>query len=189
MSLQATTWQTVGPYFRIGLARLFESDIAGADTQGPRIAIEGRVLDGDGAPIPDAVLEIWQATGNGKYAHPDDMQDKPLEPGFHGFGRVPTDEKGHFRFTTIKPGPVPGLRHAQQAPHLVVGLMMRGLLKRLVTRAYFPDEPLNDQDEVLQLVDPSRRETLLLHATPDAPDIFTWEIHMQGKDETVFFEI
>jgi len=189
MSLQATTWQTVGPYFRIGLARLFDSDIASVDTQGPRIAIEGRVLDGDDAPIPDAVLEIWQAAGNGRYAHPGGMQDKPPEPGFHGFGRVPTDEKGRFRFTTIKPGPVPGLRHSQQAPHLVVGLMMRGLLKRLVTRAYFPGEPLNDQDEVLQLVEPSRRETLLLHAAPDAHDIFTWEIHMQGKNETVFFEI
>lgn len=189
MSLQATTWQTVGPYFRIGLARLYESDIAGAATQGPRIAIEGRVLDGDGALIPDAVLEIWQATGNGKYAHPGDTQDKPLEAGFHGYGRVPTDEEGRFRFTTIKPGPVPGLRRAQQAPHLVIGLMMRGLLKRLVTRAYFPGEPLNDQDEVLQLVEPSRRETLLLHVAPNALDTFTWEIRMQGRDETVFFEI
>ena len=109
MSLQATTWQTVGPYFRIGLERLFESDIAGVLAQGPRITIEGRVLDGDGTPIPDALLEIWQAAGNGKYAHPDDIQDKPLETGFHGFGRVPTDEKGRFHFTTIKPGPVPGL--------------------------------------------------------------------------------
>jgi len=188
MSLQATTWQTVGPYFRIGLARLFESDIAGADTQGPRIAVEGRVLDGDDAPIPDAVLEIWQATGNGKYVHSGDIEHRPLEPGFRGFGRVPTDEEGRFRFTTIKPGPVHGIRHAQQAPHLLVGLMMRGLLKRLITRIYFPDEPLNGQDEVLQLVDPSRRETLLLHAS-DSPDSFTWEIHMQGKNETVFFEI
>jgi protocatechuate 3,4-dioxygenase alpha subunit len=188
MSLQATTWQTVGPYFRIGLERLYEANIAG-DASGDLITIEGRVCDGLGEPIPDAILEIWQANRHGKYAHPEDTQAKPLEAGFRGYGRVPTDDLGRFRFTTIKPGPVPGIKREQQAPHLVVGLMMRGLLKRLVTRIYFPNEPLNEQDEILRLVAPERRRTLLLQPVAETPGLFTWEIHMQGDAETVFFEI
>ena len=108
MSLQATTWQTVGPFFCIGFERLFKADIAGEGVLGERVAVQGRVLDGDGIPIPDAVIEIWQANVHGKYAHPADTQDKPLEQGFAGFGRIPTDETGAFRFTTIKPGSVPG---------------------------------------------------------------------------------
>ena len=188
MSLQATTWQTVGPFFRIGMERLFQNDIAGEGVQGDRVAIEGRVLDGDGIPIPDCIIEIWQANAAGKYAHPADAQDKPLEQGFLGFGRIPTDDAGAFRFTTIKPGPVPGPAGKEQAPHLVVGVMMRGLLRGLVTRAYFPDEPLLGADPILQLVEPARRKTLVLQRSADHADLFHWEIRMQGDGETVFFE-
>jgi protocatechuate 3,4-dioxygenase alpha subunit len=188
MSLQMTTWQTVGPFFSIGLERLFDADIAGVGVKGERVAIEGRLLDGDGLPIRDAVIEIWQANSAGKYAHPDDTQDKPLEPGFQGFGRIPTNDDGVFRFTTIKPGPVPGLGGKTQAPHLVVGLMMRGLLKGLVTRAYFPGEVLNATDPVLQLIAPERRGTLIMQASPEHPELLRWEIRMQGPDETVFLE-
>jgi protocatechuate 3,4-dioxygenase alpha subunit len=187
MSLQTTTWQTVGPYFRIGLARLYESDIAGESVHGQRIFIRGRVLDGNLLTIPDAILEIWQANSYGKYAHPDDQQDKALEPGFRGYGRIPTDDEGNFRFTSIKPGPVPGPDGKEQAPHLLVTLMMRGLLRGLFTRIYFPEEPLNASDAVLQSVDPSRRKTLLLSPASE-PGHFTWDIHMQGENETVFFE-
>jgi protocatechuate 3,4-dioxygenase alpha subunit len=189
MSLQATTWQTVGPYFHIGLARLYQADVAGEDVRGQRIQVRCRVLDGDQLPIPDAVVEIWQANADGKYAHPDDSQVKPLEPGFRGYGRIPTDENGFLQFSTIKPGAVPGPDGKPQAPHLLVSLMMRGLLKRLVTRIYFPGEPLNATDPILQLVDPERRATLMLNPVPDQPGVFAWEIHMQGDNETVFFEI
>ncbi len=188
MSLQMSTWQTVGPFFRIGLERLFEADIAGLDAAGERIAIEGRLLDGDGVAIPDAVIEIWQANAHGKYAHPADTQGKPVETGFRGFGRLPTDEQGCFRFTTIKPGPVPGLNGEAQAPHLVIGLMMRGLLRGLFTRAYFPDEPLNSSDHVLNCIEPYRRATLMLRPSSEHANLYTWQIHMQGDRETVFLD-
>jgi protocatechuate 3,4-dioxygenase alpha subunit len=188
MSLQSTTWQTVGPYFQIGLAHLYEEDIAGENVQGQRVQVQGRVFDGNMQPISDAIIEIWQANTHGKYAHPDDPQDKPLESGFRGFGRIPTNEQGRFRFATIKPGSVPGPGGKDQAPHLLVSLMMRGLLRRLVTRAYFPDEPLNASDPILQFVEPARRKTLLLSPLADQPGVLTWDIHMQGDAETVFFE-
>src|SRR6185295_16089268 len=118
----------------------------------------GRLLDGNGAGVNDAVIEIWQANAEGKYAHPEDKQKKPLEKGWRGFGRVFTDAKGGFRFTTIKPGRVPGPGGAAQAPHLVVSVFMRGLLKHLATRIYFPDETAaNAADPVLKLVPAARR--------------------------------
>jgi protocatechuate 3,4-dioxygenase, alpha subunit len=188
MSLQATTWQTVGPYFRIGLAHLYEADIAGENIPGQHIHVQGRVFDGNLQPIPDAIVEVWQANAHGKYAHPDDQQDKPLERGFRGYGRIPTDDDGRFSFTTIKPGSVSEPNGEEQAPHLLVSLMMRGLLKRLVTRIYFPEEPLNSSDPTLQLIEPSRQKTLVLNPG-DQPGTFTWDIHMQGNEETVFFEL
>jgi protocatechuate 3,4-dioxygenase alpha subunit len=188
MSLQTTTWQTAGPYFRIGLERLFQDDIARPGVQGERVSIHGRIVDGDGIPIPDAAIEIWQANAEGKYAHPADTQDKPLEQSFSGFARIPTDDQGFFRFTTIKPGSVPAPDGRPQARHLVVGVLMRGLLKGLVTRAYFPGEPLNAQDPVLNLIESTRRKTLILNQSPERKDLFTWEIHMQGEHETVFLD-
>lgn len=178
MRVPATTWQTVGPFFRIGLERLYRCEIADETEPGERITVRGRLLDGDLSSIPDAVFEIWQANAAGEYGR----------DGFRGYGRVPTDGHGCFSFSSIKPGVVSGLNGAQQAPHLVVGLMMRGLLKRLVTRMYFPDESLNTTDSVLQSIEPARRKTLLLTSDPLVPGCFTWNIHMQGADETVFFD-
>ena len=109
MSLQATTSQTVGPFFRIGFEWLYRDNLVGEGASGERVTIQGRVFDGDGVPVPDAILEIWQANAHGKYDHPEDTQDKPLESGFKGYGRVPVTAEGMFRFATIKPGPVPGL--------------------------------------------------------------------------------
>jgi protocatechuate 3,4-dioxygenase, alpha subunit len=188
MTLQSTTWQTVGPYFHIGLERLYANDIAGTNVRGERVIVHGRVIDGAGRPIPDAVIEIWQANSHGKYAHPEDTQDKPLEQSFCGFGRIPTDDNGCFRFTTIKPGPVPGPNDKMQAPHLVVGILMRGLLKGLVTRAYFPDEELLAADPILEFVEPGRRRTLILDRAPQHTNLFHWEIRMQGENESVFFD-
>ena len=188
MTLRATTSQTVGPFFTIGLTRMNRSELAGPGVSGEHVTIEGRVVDGDGALIPDAVIEIWQANSFGKYAHPEDLQDKPLEAGFWGYGRVPTDDRGRFSFTTIKPGAVPGPDGKMQAPHLAVSVFMRGLLKRLVTRIYFPDEAGNAGDFVLNLVEASRRETLIARPVPGKAGVLEWNVVMQGEGETVFFD-
>ena len=108
MSLQTTASQTVGPYLHIGLSWLVNADLTGPDITGHKVTIEGCITDGDGKPVNDALVEIWQANAAGRYAHPEDTRNLPLEAGFRGFGRVPTDEEGRFRFTTIKPGRVPG---------------------------------------------------------------------------------
>lgn len=185
MSLHPTASQTVGPFLRIGLAPMTITEIAGPDVPGERITINGRVLDGDGAPVNDALIEVWQANAEGRYAHPDDTQEKPLTPQFLGFGRSPTDDDGAFHFTTIKPGPVPGPNGQPQAPHLVVVVFMRGLLRHLVTRLYFPNEPANETDLALNLIPAERRATLIAREVADGA--LEWDIHLQGDDETVFF--
>jgi len=187
MSLQSTTSQTVGPFFIIGCTWLNCDEIAGPDVAGRRFTIEGRVLDGDGKPVPDALIEIWQANSQGKYAHPEDPESKSVETGFRGFGRIPTDDEGKFRFVTIKPGPVP-VPYGMQAPHLAVSVFARGLLRRLVTRMYFPDESANSSDYVLNLVEPSRRETLTAKKTVNAGNL-EWNVVLQGNGETVFFDV
>jgi protocatechuate 3,4-dioxygenase alpha subunit len=186
LSLQATTSQTVGPFFKIGLQWLEQSSLASSVATGERVKIQGRVLDGDGVSVPDAILEVWQANSHGKYAHPEDAQDKPLDPPFTGFGRIPVDETGTFQFVTIKPGSVPGPEGAAQAPHLLVSIFMRGLLKRLVTRIYFPDDERNASDPILNLVDPARRATLIATASGDH---LQWNVVLQGTQETVFFDL
>jgi protocatechuate 3,4-dioxygenase alpha subunit len=186
MNLFATASQTVGPFFHIGLEKLCIADLAGSASSGEKVAIRGRVLDGDGKPVNDALIEIWQANAHGKYAHPDDSQDKPLETGFRGFGRIATGENGEFRFVTIKPARVPGPRGTLQAPHLVVAVFMRGLLKHLVTRMYFPGSAGNDEDAVLALVTKERRATLV--AKPAGDGALEWNVVLQGPDETVFFD-
>jgi protocatechuate 3,4-dioxygenase, alpha subunit len=188
MTLRATTSQTVGPFFTIGLTRMNQTDLVGPGVSGERVTIEGRVFDGDGAPIPDAVIEIWQANSHGKYNHPEDEQDKPIEPGFRGYGRIPTDETGNFSFTTIKPGAVPGPHGKMQAPHIAVSIFMRGLLRRLVTRIYFPDEPGNEGDFVLNLVEASRSGTLIARKVAGREGVLEWNVVTQGADETVFFD-
>jgi protocatechuate 3,4-dioxygenase alpha subunit len=187
MSLRGTPSQTVGPYLRIGLTWLNRDNLAGPEVTGERVAVEGRVFDGDGKPIDDALIEVWQANSHGKYAHPDDPQDKPIEPGFSGFGRIPTDEQGRFRFTTIKPGRVPGPGGEPQAPHLVISVLARGVIKRLATRMYFPDDPANATDPVLRLVPAERRATLI--AKRGREGVLEWNVRIQGEDETVFFDV
>ena len=189
MSLQATTWQTVGPFFKIGFAWLYRDNLAGPGVSGERVEISGRILDGDGQPVPDGIIEIWQANSQGKYAHPDDPQGKQVEAGFRGFGRVATDDDGRFRFRTIKPGRVPGPDGKLQAPHLAVSVFTRGLLRRLITRIYFPDESSNGEDFALKLVDPERRDTLIATKIKGYSGALEWNVRLQGEEETVFFDI
>lgn len=188
MSLLTTSSQTAGPYLRIGLEGLSVTELAPAGVSGERITLSGRVLDRDGKPVSDGVVEIWQANAHGKYAHPEDAQDKPVETGFRGFGRCLTDAQGAFRFATIKPGRVPGPHGALQAPHIVVTVFMRGILKHLVTRVYFPDEPSNAEDPVLNLVPAERRATLVAKRSPTAKGALEWDVILQGQGETVFFD-
>ncbi len=190
--LITTPSQTVGPFFHLSLDRPQWADLTKDNPQGERIVIEGRVTDGDGAPVVDACLELWQANAAGRYAHPDDTRtDKPLDPNFRGFGRVSTDADGGFRFTTIRPGPVPGRGNALQAPHIAVAIFARGLLKQLHTRIYFAGDPANDSDPVLLSIDdPALRRTLIAarQAGPGPPR-YRFDIVLQGTGETAFFEL
>jgi protocatechuate 3,4-dioxygenase alpha subunit len=188
MSKHATTSQTVGPFYTIGLQWLCSEELASAEFPGERVVITGKVLDGEGRPVPDALLEIWQADAGGKYVHPEDAQNKPLQTGFSGFGRIATDDTGAFRFATIKPGRVLGPDGNLQAPHLAVSVFCRGLLRRLVTRIYFPEEASNAKDFALGLVEESRRGSLVAKQAAQA-GLLEWNVILQGAGETVFFDI
>ena len=190
MKQLSTASQTVGPYFHLGLTgpRSIGS-ITQAGAKGESVKLVCTVLDGDGAAVPDAMVEIWQANADGKYDHPEDTQEKALDPACRGFGRMGTDAQGRVEFHTIRPGPVPGPGHRPQAPHLNVSLFARGLLKRLATRIYFAGDPANDEDFVLSLVPKERRDTLLAKPDPARPGWWRFEVHLQGERETVFFDV
>ena len=188
MGGETTPSQTVGPFFSIGLGWLNRDDLARGASGGKRITIRGRILDGEGQPVPDACLEIWQVDADGNYAHLEGSQEKSPAQGFFGFGRIPTNDRGEFSFTTIKPGRVPGPDGCAQAPHLEISVFMRGLLRRLVTRLYFPNDPANPEDHVLSLVPAGRRSTLIARPLATDPQTLEWDIRLQGERETVFFE-
>ncbi len=188
MALVPTASQTVGPYLHLGLTVITRPDIAKDASKGEKVMISGRVFDGEGQPIPDALLEFWQANADGKYAHPDDTQSKSLDGGFIGFGRVPTDKEGRFSFATVKPGAVPGPGNSLQAPHIVVCLFMRGMLRHLYTRIYFSDEAANADDPVLGLIEDAVRRPTLIAERQGGKAEYQWDIHMQGAKETVFFD-
>lgn len=187
-----TPSQTVGPFFHLGLDRPEWSDLTRGNPKGERIVVAGRVLDGDRAPVPDALIELWQANAAGRYNHQDDPQtDKPLDPGFRGYGRSATDADGNFRFVTIRPGPVPGRGNTLQAPHLNLAIFGRGLLKQLFTRVYFADAAENAADPLLLAIDdPAQRRTLLATRQDDGPPpTYRFDIVLQGAGETVFLDL
>jgi protocatechuate 3,4-dioxygenase alpha subunit len=196
MRLKQTPSQTVGPFFAYGLTpeqygypfrALAGPVLAEGDTPGERIRITGRVLDGEGKAVPDAMLEIWQADGEGRYAHPADQRGSNVR--FKGFGRCGTGTYPEhcFSFETIKPGPVGD----DQAPHVNVTLFMRGMLCHVYTRIYFDDEAeANARDPVLAGVEEARRHTLIATRQPtSAGTIYRFDLHMQGPEETVFFDV
>jgi len=188
MTLAPTPWQTVGPFFHDGLGWPGGDRLALDGAPGERLILEGRVLDGDGAAVPDALVELWQADPAGRFRHPEDAAGDMIDPRFIGFGRLPTDGDGCFRAITVRPGAVPGPGNTLQAPHILVGLMMRGLLRRLVTRVYLAGEPSNDADPILaRIEDSARRRTLL--AEPAGDRVWRWTIRLQGPGETVFFDL
>jgi len=194
-TLPLTGSQTVGPFFAPALLRedARRNTLTQPETVGERIRIEGYVFDGDGLPIPDALIEIWQANAYGRYNHPADTGSAPLDPTFLGSGRSGTAEDGSYWFETIKPGPVPFDSAQTQAPHIGVTVFARGLLNHLMTRLYFADEPANETDPVLQRVPFERRTTLLAQRISDGVDealpIYRFDIVLQGANETAFFNL
>ena len=189
-----TSSQTVGPFFAPALLRedARRHVLTTPETVGERIRIAGRVLDGDGVPVPDALVEIWQANAYGRYNHPADTGSAALDPSFLGFGRSGTDEDGRYWFETIKPGATSFDPEGQrlQAPHIGVTVFARGLLNHLVTRLYFEDESANAGDPVLQRVPPERQATLLArHEEGDAMIVYHFDIVLQGAGETAFFNL
>lgn len=198
-----TSSQTGGPYVHIGLApqqagfdifaNNFGPVLADAQTLGQRIAIEGQVIDGSGTVLRDVLLEIWQANAAGKYAHPGDLQDQPLDPHFRGWGRGGADfETGLYRFDTIKPGAVAGRGGRLQAPHINLWIVARGINLGLNTRLYFSDEAeANATDPVLTGIEwLVRRQTLIAQRSERAGEIvYRFDIRLQGEGETVFFDI
>jgi len=184
-----TPGQTVGPFFALGLDRPEWSDLTRDNPEGERIVIEGRVLDGDGAPVPDALIEFWQANAAGRYNHAADEQtDKKLDPHFLGYGRAATDPQGRFHIKTIKPGPVPGRGNTLQAPHINVAFFARGLLRQLHTRIYFAGEAANVADPLLTAIeDATARRSLIAHRGKGGA--YRFDIILQGNGETAFLDI
>ena len=202
---EITPSQTVGPFFAYGLTpqnrtqwdpnghyswkNTVDGNLITPDVSGERIRIEGAVLDGDGKPINDAMLEIWQADAQGRYAHPRDNRALPNAK-FKGFGRSSTDKEGVFTFDTVKPGAAPGPGGARQAPHIVFCIYSRGMLRQVYTRMYFPGEAANDADPVLALVPTDRRHTLIAKLeSRGGQTVYRFDIRVQGDKETVFFDI
>jgi len=183
--------QTVGPFFHFGITteKTCVGSIASPQTKGERVLLTVRVLDGEGVGLYDAMVEIWQANAEGKYNHPDDAQQKAVDPTFLGFGRMATGEDGSCEFETIRPGRVPGPGNTLQAPHLNVAVFARGLLKQLYTRIYFGGDPANQEDPVLELVPSERRETLMAQPDSTRPAGWHFDLRLQGEHETVFFDI
>jgi protocatechuate 3,4-dioxygenase, alpha subunit len=188
MSNVPTASQTVGPFFSIGLAGMCRAETTPHATAGASVTVRGRLLDGDGRPVPDAVLEIWHADSAGIYGARNAAKKSAPVAVPPEFGRVFTNDEGEFRFTTSKPGAVREPDGTVQAPHLAVVLFMRGLLRHLVTRIYFAGESANSADPILELVPAERRETLLAAPSSDVPGEFCWDIRLQGERETAFFD-
>jgi protocatechuate 3,4-dioxygenase alpha subunit len=162
--------------------------MAGPEARGERVRLMLRVLDRDGGPVTNAMIELWQADAGGKYNHPADAQDKNADASFRGFGRLASDDRGLCVFETVKPGQVPGFKEKLQAPHINVTVYAPGLLRRAMTRIYFADDPANASDQVLALVPEDRRSTLF--ARPDgAAGQWCFDLYLTGPSETVFFDV
>jgi protocatechuate 3,4-dioxygenase, alpha subunit len=187
-----TPSQTVGPFFSSCLLceGACRNVLTQPETRGERIRIEGRVIDGDGLPVPDSMVEIWQANADGRYNHSADQGSFALDPTFTGFGRSGTDEQGYYWFETVRPGAGRFDATRLQAPHICVTVFARGLLNHLVTRLYFADETANADDPVLNCVPEERRETLVAQRKAESgATVYRFDIILQGVGETAFFNL
>jgi protocatechuate 3,4-dioxygenase alpha subunit len=181
--LKQSPSQTVGPFFHYSLISESGNVMVNARTLGQRIRIGGRVLDGAGDAVPDAMVEIWQADSAGRFNHPKDPQHSQADPNFKGFGRSGTDAEGAFWFQTIKPGAREGV------PYIAVRVFSRGMLIHAVSRLYFSDQD-NSQDAVLQSIPAERRDTLIAVREEGLEGtLYRWDIRLQGEGETVFFDL
>ena len=190
-----TPSQTVGPFFKYGLTPdgqyewndAFTGNLVTPDASGERIRVEGRVFDGEDQPVPDCMLEVWQADSQGRFADPQDKRALP-NAAFRGFGRCGTD--GGYFFDTIKPGAVPDPNGKAQAPHLVLAVLARGMLRHFYTRIYFSDEKGNAGDPVLALVPADRRATLIADRYTGAGNaVYNLDVYLRGDKETAFFDV
>jgi protocatechuate 3,4-dioxygenase alpha subunit len=170
----ATSSQTIGPYWAL-IEHPEMADLTRFGAEGEKIVLTGRITDGTGAPVTDACVELWQAS-------------PAATETFSGYGRAATDGEGRYKFITLKPGPLPGAGrgNVQQAPHFAINLLARGILSRLVTRAYFEGEALNETDPVLNLVEPPARRATMMARHGDGAWVF--DIRLQGDGETVFLD-
>lgn len=173
-----TPFQTIGPFFEVLLRTRVASRQTADEVNGTRITVEGVVHDGAGHPVVDALIEVWQADGQGRYDHDSQV---------FGYGWCETDQDGRFRFETVKPAAVPAPDGGRQAPHILVSVMARGVLTRLITRLYFDDEDATASDAILQLVPQERRQTLIARMVDTAT--YRFDIRLQGSGETVFFDV
>ena len=188
-----TASQTIGPFFALGLVGSNEDDLAckqpgAARAQGTPIVVSGRVSDERGEPVRKALLEVWQANRWGKYEHPDDSTDAPLDPHFKGWGRMLTDGEGRYRFRSIMPGayPNPGYDNWMRPPHIHYSIFAAGLMQRLVTQMYFPGEALNDIDPILNgIEDLEARDSLISRKTSEGQ--YQFDLVLRGSGETTFF--
>lgn len=163
--------------------------MAGRGAKGERVRLICRVVDGNGIPVNDAMIEIWQSDAEGKFNHPADSRSERADPAFKGYGRLATDKGGVCVFDTVRPGRVPGCGSTLQAPHFNVSVFARGILKRLATRIYFAEDPANAEDPILALLSPERRHTLMARPDSGNPGDLHFDVRLSGKDETVFFDV
>jgi protocatechuate 3,4-dioxygenase alpha subunit len=189
MDLTPTANQPIGPFYHFALTPDNSAGVmAGPGARGDRIRLAVRVLDAGGANVTNAMVELWQADGEGHYNHPADAQQKSADPAFKGFGRLATDDEGLCVFDTVKPGAVAGFNGKMQAPHISVTVYTPGLLLRVVTRIYFAGDKANETDQILSLVPEDRRPGLMARAGA-AVEEWDFDLHLSGPCETVFFDI
>jgi protocatechuate 3,4-dioxygenase alpha subunit len=186
MSHALTPSQTIGPFYFGTIVKAYRADLAPLGVAGERIELAVTLHDAEGVIVPDGLIEIWQANSHGRYNHPEDRRNLPLDSGFEGYGRASTDPSGTAHFGTVKPGRVPWPAGGMQAPHVNVSVFARGVLNRLATRLYFDGEPANAEDPVLKMLPADRLVTLMARRSGTA-----WHlpIYLSGAKETVFFDV
>lgn len=187
MSKGLTPSQTIGPFYFGTIIKAYRADLAPVGTAGERLELALTLHDANGAIVPDGLFEIWQANSHGRYNHPDDRRNLPLDAGFEGYGRASTDTSGTAHFGTVRPGRVPWPAGGMQAPHVNVSIFARGVLNRLATRVYFDGDPVNGEDPVLKMLPAARRAGLM--AKRDSQGTWRLPIYLGGAQETVFFDV